>query len=119
MKPKGAGAVPLPTPDRNRLAIRVVPNARKTEIVGCADGVVRVRLQAPAVEGRANEELVRFLAEVFDLRRSQVAIVRGAKSREKWLELTGWESKSAAAESAAVFAMRWAAKADPAAGIIR
>jgi hypothetical protein len=91
MKKKGTGRTEASPPNPNRLVVRVVPNARKTEIAGFADGVVRVRLQAPASEGRANEELLRLFAKVFRTRRSQVVLVRGDKSREKALEIRGWE----------------------------
>ncbi|VVM08081.1 hypothetical protein MAMC_01972 [Methylacidimicrobium cyclopophantes] len=92
----------------NRLIVRVVPNARRTEIAGGGDGVVRVRLQAPATEGRANEELIRFLAEVFGTRRSRVVLVRGEKAREKCLEIREWQGNG---ESAEGYAVRWAERA--------
>ncbi|QSR85515.1 DUF167 domain-containing protein [Methylacidimicrobium sp. B4] len=115
MKGKAAGAGTAPS--RNRLAVRVVPNARKSEIAGWTDGVLRVRLQAPAVEGRANEELIRFLAEVFGTRRSSVVIVRGEKSREKVIAIEGWEPREANDESAESYAMRRAAEGSRRGGI--
>lgn len=114
MKRKGTSATMAAS--SNRIAVRVVPNARKTEIAGYADGVVRVRLRAPAVEGRANEELIRFLAAVFGIRRSRVVIVRGATSREKGLEIEGWEGKE---ESAEAFVARWAEQASGPEAMIR
>ena len=45
-------------------SVRVQARARKDEVVGELDGVLKVRLQAPAIEGRANEALVDFLAGV-------------------------------------------------------
>ncbi|MDD2677124.1 MAG: DUF167 domain-containing protein [Methylacidiphilaceae bacterium] len=93
MKKQGTGRTGASPPNPNRLVVRVVPNARKTEIAGFTGGVVRVRLQAPATEGRANEELLRLFAKVFGTRRSQVVLVRGDKSREKALEIRGWEGK--------------------------
>ncbi|WP_026195630.1 DUF167 domain-containing protein [Verrucomicrobium sp. 3C] len=100
--------------NRNRLVVRVVPNARKSEIAGFTDGVVRVRLQAPPSEGRANEELLRLLAKVFCTRRSQIVIVGGEKSREKSLEIQGWEGNG---ESAEDYVARWLERASGPGGV--
>jgi uncharacterized protein len=53
------------------------------------DGRLRVRLAAPPVEGRANDALVRFVAEVLGVRRDDVTLVAGGRSRRKLLHLTG------------------------------
>jgi uncharacterized protein (TIGR00251 family) len=65
------------------------PGARRSEIAGVADGRLRVRLAAPAQEGRANRELVTFLAAVLDVRRADVAVVAGASGRRKLVRVTG------------------------------
>ncbi len=73
-----------------RLPIKVTPNAKKTEIIGWeGEGgkVLRVRLNAPPVDGKANQELVRFLAKRLGLSKSAVTIARGEKSRDKVLEI--------------------------------
>jgi uncharacterized protein (TIGR00251 family) len=67
----------------------VAPGARRSELVGVADGRLRLRLAAPAREGRANAELIRFAAELLGVPRSQVAIVAGASGRRKSLEVRG------------------------------
>lgn len=67
------------------LEVRVVPNARKSEVIELEDGDYRVRLAAPAVEGAANEELVRVVAAHFNVRTRDVEIVSGIKSRNKRL----------------------------------
>lgn len=51
-------------------------------------------MKAPAVEGKANAELLRFLAECLDLRASQVRIVRGETARMKTIEVEGVEEKA-------------------------
>ncbi len=53
------------------------------------DGRLRVRLAAPAIEGRANDELVRLLAKTLGVRRSDVSVAAGARSRRKLLKVTG------------------------------
>jgi hypothetical protein len=71
------------------LSIRVVPGSRKSEVAGANGGVLRVRLAAPAVDGKANAELVRFVAEWFGVRRSAVELIVGTRSRTKRVRVTG------------------------------
>lgn len=76
-------------PDGLEILIRVVPGARKSEIAGLVGDRLRIRLRAPAVEGKANVELQRFLAGVFGVRSSAIAIVRGVHSRDKTIQIHG------------------------------
>ena len=74
------------------LTCRVTPNARRSEFTGwSADEkgrpVLLIKLHASPVEGRANTELLRFLAEALDCAKSQVRLVRGEASRTKVIEL--------------------------------
>ncbi len=71
-----------------QLEVRVVPNAKKFAI-SMKDGIWKVHVPAKADEGRANRELVGLLSEALG---APVAIVRGAKSRRKTLEVSGTES---------------------------
>ncbi len=72
-----------------RLTIHVQPRASRTEVVGLHGDAVKLRIAAPPVDGAANEEVVRFLAEVFHLPRRQVAITEGFMSRRKVIDATG------------------------------
>lgn len=65
------------------------PGARRSEIAGVADGRLRVRLAAPAHEGKANAELVRFLAAELRVPRSAVSLVSGAGARRKLVRVDG------------------------------
>ncbi len=65
------------------LAVKVVPRAKRDEIVGVEGDALKVRLNAPPVEGRANEALVKFLAEVLGVRRADIEILRGETGRHK------------------------------------
>jgi uncharacterized protein (TIGR00251 family) len=69
--------------------VRVQPRASKNEIAGEIDGALRVRLRAAAVEDRANEGLVEFLAELLKTSRSAVSILSGERSRVKRIEIRG------------------------------
>ena len=65
------------------------PGARRSELAGVAEGRLRVRLAAPAHEGRANAELVRFLAGLLDVPKGAVAVAAGASSRRKLVRISG------------------------------
>jgi len=69
--------------------VRVQPRASKDEITGVLGGVLKVRLQAPAVEGRANEALIEFLAQLLKRPKSAVRILSGDRSRTKRIEIRG------------------------------
>jgi uncharacterized protein (TIGR00251 family) len=70
-------------------AVRVQPRASKDEIAGVIEGALKIRLQAPAVEDRANEALVGFLAHLLKTPRSAVRILGGERSRIKRIEIRG------------------------------
>lgn len=72
-----------------RFPVRVQPRASRTEIAGTHQGALKVRLQAPPVDGAANEALVEFLAESLGVPRRMVEIVSGASSRTKVVEVAG------------------------------
>ena len=71
------------------LLLHVQPRASRTEIVGRHGDAIKIRLAAPPVDGAANEELVRFLAERLGLRRAQVRLTAGAAARRKRFEIAG------------------------------
>lgn len=70
-------------------AVRVQPRASRDEIAGVIDGAMKIRLCAPAVENRANEALVEFLAAVLKTSKSAVRIRTGEQSRIKRVEVFG------------------------------
>jgi uncharacterized protein len=70
-------------------AVRVQPRANKDEIAGEIAGTLKIRLQAPALDGRANEAVVEFLAELLKTTKGAVRILSGERSRIKRLEIRG------------------------------
>jgi hypothetical protein len=72
-----------------QLAVRVIPGASKNEAAGIQDDALKVRLTAPAVEGKANRACVEFLAGLLGVRRSAVTIAAGEKSRKKTVTVEG------------------------------
>ncbi len=69
--------------------VRVQPRASKDEVAGEMGGALKIRLQAPAVENRANEALVEFLAHLLKTPKSAVRILSGERSRTKRVEIRG------------------------------
>ncbi len=66
-----------------RLTVRAQPGASRSEVVGWQGGTLRVRVQAPPLEGRANAAVVELLAKALGVPRRSVRIERGETSREK------------------------------------
>lgn len=69
------------------LPVRAQPGARRRGIAGTWNGRLRLAVTAPAEDGRANEELLLLVAELFRLRPSAVSLVRGHSARQKTLRL--------------------------------
>ena len=63
--------------------IQVTPHASRAQIVGVQEGMLKIKVTALPVEGSANEACVKLLAKTFALKKSQLEIFAGAKSRKK------------------------------------
>lgn len=72
-----------------RVAVHVQPRASRSEIIGQHGAALKVRLQAPPVDGAANAALVRLLAEALGVTQGSVRVVGGATSRAKTVEIDG------------------------------
>ena len=72
-----------------RLAVSVQPGASTDSVVGFDDGMLRVRVKAPPTNGRANAALLKILAKILGVPPSNIAIVRGARSRRKLVAVEG------------------------------
>lgn len=77
------------TPDGALLAVRVVPRARKSSIDGIRDGALVIRLNAPPVEGAANDALVELLSGRLHLPRRAITLAHGEHSRTKRVLIAG------------------------------
>jgi hypothetical protein len=82
------------------VSVRVHPGARRNAVSGVHDGAVKISLTSPPVDGRANEALIAFVAELLRIPRGRVSLVAGMTGRAKVLRVTG---KSAAEVRAALF----------------
>jgi uncharacterized protein len=72
-----------------RLQVRVTPNARKDAVVACTAEEIRIKLRAPAIEGKANAALLNFLSEITGVPRPKITIRFGRKARVKVIEIEG------------------------------
>jgi uncharacterized protein (TIGR00251 family) len=77
------------TPEGAIFEVHLHPRAKRTAITGILDGRLKLALTSPPVDGRANEELQRFLAKSFDVSRSAVVILAGEHSRSKRVLIAG------------------------------
>ena len=81
-----------PTEDGILINLRVSPGARRTSVEGpYGESAIRFRAAAPPVDGKANVEIERFLAELLGTPRSDVSVVRDASSRDKVVRVRGLE----------------------------
>ncbi len=71
------------------LVLHVQPGAKCNEIAGLHGDALKIRLAAPAIEGRANEALLRFIGECFQVPQRNVELRQGAHSRHKRVEVRG------------------------------
>lgn len=76
-------------PGRVIFDVHVVPRASRSAVVGLHDGSLKVALDAPPVDGAANEALVKLLAKLLGVPRRAVTLVRGHSSRKKTLSVEG------------------------------
>ena len=71
------------------VSVRVQPGAKKDAVVGVHGGAVKIALNAPPVDGKANEALIAFIAEKVGLPRARVSLVSGMTNRSKVVRVTG------------------------------
>ncbi len=71
------------------LTLHVQPGAKRSEVVGLHGEALKIRLAAPPIEGRANEALLKFIAESFGVSLRQVELKQGGQSRHKVVAVSG------------------------------
>ena len=87
---KGTPAMPqCGFSQRTTLALKAIPNAPRNEVVGWLGDALKVKVHAPALDGRANDELCEFLADQLRLPRRAVTVAHGGKSRQKLIRIDG------------------------------
>jgi len=70
-------------------SIRVLPRSSRCEITGIQDNSLKLKITAPPVEGKANEECIRFLSDKLGIKKGQIKIKSGHKSKNKTVAISG------------------------------
>lgn len=78
-----------------RISLRVYPNASRNEMVGFTDGVLRVKVSAPPIKGKANRELITFLSRLLGVGKGSVNIIKGHTTRNKVVAIDGLSREEA------------------------
>ena len=65
------------------------PNARQNEVLGFEEGILRLKIAAPPVDGKANKELIAFLSKRLGISKSSITIDRGQTSKSKVISIIG------------------------------
>jgi len=77
------------------IQVHLQPGAKENALVGwMGDGTLKIRIKAKPVEGKANNELVKFLSDELNVPKDQIEITTGAKSRKKLLKIHGMDREA-------------------------
>lgn len=77
--------------DIARIAVNVQPGARKNNIISYSDSVLQVKIAAPPVDGKANKELIAYLSDTLNVRKSAITVEKGHTSRNKLISIGGMD----------------------------
>lgn len=75
--------------EKSKIRVQVHPSARCNEVSGEKDGIWQIRIAAPPVKGRANQELIAYLSRILSVSKSALAIEKGLTSRQKLITVSG------------------------------
>ena len=69
------------------ISLRVIPNAKKNEIVGILDNALKIKIASPPVEGKANSQIIKFFSDYLNVSKSKLEIISGEKNKCKLLKI--------------------------------
>lgn len=72
-----------------KISLLVYSNAARNEVLGLTRGILRVKVTAPPIKGKANRELIAFLSQLLDVSKSSINIIKGHTSRNKLVAING------------------------------
>ncbi len=75
--------------DQVKLHIKVHPNAKRDEIVGIEDGILKIKISAQPVKGKANKALIELLSNLWGIRKSDITIEKGGTGKRKTILIEG------------------------------
>ena len=76
-----------------RITVRIQANAHQNMVAGFQEGILYIKIAAPPVKGRANQELIRFLSDILGIRKSDLSIEKGQTSKNKIIAVRGLSQK--------------------------
>lgn len=71
------------------ISLFVQPNAPRSEIIGEYNQLLKIKIKSPPVEGKANDEIIRFFSDIFHLAKNKIEILSGDKSKQKRVLMKG------------------------------
>ena len=86
---------------QTNITVQVQPGARRNEALGFEDGVLKVKIAAPPVKGRANKELIGLLSQLLNVSKGSITLEKGATSRRKLIAISGLSQAEVAKRLAA------------------
>ncbi|MFM6928341.1 MAG: DUF167 domain-containing protein [Bdellovibrio sp.] len=78
-----------------RLHLFIQPKSSKNEIVGPHNGMLKIKINAPPVDGEANQELIAFLSKFFKIAKREITLVKGETGRQKTVDIAGVDLNTA------------------------
>ena len=75
--------------EQARIVVWVQPDSSRNDILGFKEGVLRLKIAAPPVKGKANQELVKFLSDIFGVSKSSLTIEKGMTGKRKVIGISG------------------------------
>jgi uncharacterized protein (TIGR00251 family) len=78
-----------------RLHLFIQPKSSKNEVVGEHNGMLKIKITAPPVDGEANQALIEFLSKLIKLPKRQITIIKGETGRQKTVEIEGLDLPTA------------------------
>ena len=76
------------------IQVQIQPRSSKDQIIGIHNGRLKIKISAPPVDGKANQNLIEFIAKAFGVSKSKIEIVKGRTSKLKTLKISGIDQKS-------------------------
>jgi uncharacterized protein (TIGR00251 family) len=76
------------------IQVQIQPGSSKDQIIGLHNGRLKIKISAPPVDGKANQNLIEFIAKALGVSKSKIEIVKGRTSKLKTLKISGINQKS-------------------------
>jgi len=76
------------------IRVQIQPRSSKDQIIGLHNGRLKIKISAPPVDGKANQNLIEFIAKALGVSKSKIEIVKGRSSKLKTLRISGIDQKS-------------------------